>query len=318
MTDVPGRFLITGGGGFLGSHLARALASDGAHVSLLVRPGADLRRLEDVRDAFHTIEGDVTDYASLLHACRQAMPTTIFHLAANTAVRRFDGDWRQVDASLAVNFHGTLNLLRAAAESGAPLASFVRTGGLEEYGDGTTPSDEAQREQPGSPYSASQVAATHWCRMLQSHLRFAVTTLRPALLYGPAQDTSFLIPALITALLRGERFATSEGTQVRDLVYVADAVRALRLAAQPPALRGAVINVASGNGYRVRDVVELIARQLGRPDLLDIGAVTARGSEGRDVWGRNDSARALLGWNADTDLETGLARTIAWYREQVR
>lgn len=318
MAEVRERVLVTGGGGFLGAHLVRALASDGARVSLLVRRGADLTRLEDVRGAVETIEGDVTNYASLLEACRKAMPTTIFHLAANTAVRHFDGDWRQVDLALDVNFHGTVNLVRAATEAGAPMKSFVRTGGLEEYGDGAKPSDETQREQPSSPYSASQVAATHWCRTLQPYLGFAVVTLRPALLYGPAQGTTFLIPALITALLRGERFATSEGRQVRDLVYVDDAVRALRLAAQRPDLRGAVVNVASGNDYRVRDVVELIARQLGRPELIDIGAVTPRGGEGLDVWGRCELAAALLGWRADTDLETGMARTIAWYRERAR
>ena len=151
-------------------------------------------------------------------------------------MRRFDGAWEAVERSLEVNLVGTINVLHAALESGAPVAAFVRAGGLEEYGLAATPFEESQREQPVSPYSASQVAATHYCEVLQRHTSVAIVTLRPALVYGPDQSTDFFIPGLIVSCLRGIDFEMTEGEQTRDLLFVDDLVDAFLLAASRPGL----------------------------------------------------------------------------------
>lgn len=223
------------------------------------------------------------------------------------------GDWSGVDRSIVDNFLGTLNVLRAAGESGVDIRAVIRTGGLEEYGNGETPYLETQREQPRSPYSASQVAATHWCQMLQPELPFAVTTLRPALIYGPGQSVDFLIPALITGLLRGERFPLTDGAQRRDLLFVDDFVDAMVLATGTP-LRGAVINVSTNREQLIREVAIRIATMLGAESQLDVGALPTRPGELRHLVGANDEARRLLGWQPTTDLDDGLRRTIDWYR----
>lgn len=305
--------LVTGAAGFLGSHLVRSLVADGWAVHALVRPGGKMSRIAGLAGQAGILNADITDYPALLDIVRTVQPDTIYHLAGDTSVRRFEGEWETVDRAIAVNLSGTLNVVRAAAESGAPVRGLVRTGGLEEYGTGPAPAGEAQREQPSSPYSASQTSATHWCQMLQPQVGFAIVNLRPALVYGPEQGEDFLMPSLIRSLLSNERFAISDGMQVRDYIFIDDAVRAFRLAADRAAsLRGAVINIASGNQYRVADVARTIARRLDKEHLLDIGGVPPRAGDLPNVSGVNVLAGRLLGWHPEVALDEGLARTIAW------
>jgi UDP-glucose 4-epimerase len=309
--------LLTGASGFIGSHLARRLVSAGAEVHALLRPGTLPRRLDDVCPRVNAWMGDVTDYRSVLDCCRAARPEVVVHLAGDTAVRHFDRGWKAVERSVAVNLLGTLNMLRAAAESGAPVSAFVRAGGLEEYGTAKTPFDEDMRERPSSPYSASQVAGTHYTQMLQQHLGFAVVTLRPALVYGPDQSADFLVPSLIASCLRGAPFAMTAGMQRRELVYIDDVVDAFARAATRPGLAGAVLNIGPGVEYTIREVAETIAELVGVPGLLRIGASPERAGNLQRLVARNERARTLLGWQPTVALRDGLQRTVAWYRSQL-
>jgi UDP-glucose 4-epimerase len=276
-------------------------------------------RLRDLANQIEVLPVDVTDYPSLLNVFKAAQPHIVYHLAGDTSVRKFDGDWDAVDRAIDVNLIGTLNVVRAARDSGAPVRSVVRAGGLEEYGTGFAPADEAQREQPSSPYSASQMAATHWCQMLQEHVSFAITTLRPALVYGPGQGADFLIPALISCLLRDQRFSISDGVQIRDYVYIDDVIDAFQRAGRcDPSLRAAVVNISSGNQYGVADVATMIAERMGLAHLLDIGGIMHRPGDLPNVSGVNTLALQLLGWNPQVALEEGLDRTIDWFRRQIQ
>lgn len=299
------RALITGATGFIGSHLAKSLLSDGWEVVALVREGGGIEAHADLQTAV----ADIRDRARLTEAIAAAQPRVIYHLAADTAVRRFAGERETIDRAIATNFAGTINILFAAQDAEC-LEAVVRTGGLEEYGRGAVPSGEGQREQPISPYSASQVAATHWCQMLQPHLPFPVVTLRPALVYGPGQRADFLIPAVIAALRRGERFVVNATERRRDYLYIDDLVRALRAAAdRAEALGGRVINVASGHAECVGDVARRIAAMMGCTDLLEF-APSASDAGLETVLGDAVLAEQLLGWHPAIGLAEGLARTI--------
>jgi nucleoside-diphosphate-sugar epimerase len=306
--------MVTGASGFIGSHLTRRLDAAGAKLHLLMRPASSLRRLEELSSRTAVWRGDVTDYDSVLRCYQGAMPEAVVHLAADTTSRRFDGNWAAVDRSTAVNLQGTLNLLRGASESSAPIRILLRTGTLEEYGTGPTPFDEAQRERPTSPYSASQTAATHFCQMLQQHVAFAVTTVRPALVYGPAQSTSFFIPGLIRSCLRGIPFDMTSGTQRRDLLYVDDLVDALLRALSRPDLRGLLLNVGSNEDYGILQVGEEIVRLCGAHGILRVGVAPQRSADPANLIVSNRRANEILGWRPTTELTEGLRRTIAWYR----
>lgn len=307
------RVLVTGASGFLGSHLTRRLVREGAEVHALVRRAGGAR-LADVRPLVTEHEADVADSAAVACCLARARPEIVFHLAADTSSRRFaPSDWATVDRSITVNLRGTLHVLRAALECGS-VRTFVRAGTLEEYGNGAVPHDETQREEPVSPYSASSVAATHFCQALQRHTDSAVVTLRPTLTYGPSQAADFFIPAVILACLRAEDFPMSSGAQCIDLLYVDDAVDAFVRAGCADSVHGAIVDIGNGEATRIVEVAEEVLALIGGPSQIRTGAVPERAMEPVHLVAATERAQRVLGWRPQIELREGLRRTIAWYR----
>ena len=308
--------LVTGASGFLGAHLVSALRANGHNVTALVRTGSDQRRLRRLANGISPIACDLSDLAGLSRVIATTKPQTIYHLAGDTTVRAYDGNWEIVERAIRANVMGALNVVQAAMQSGAPVRRIIRTGGLEEYGDGPSPSHEGQRESPTSPYSASQVSVTHWFQMIQHQTEIMLTTLRPALIYGPEQNTAFLIPSLIRALLSGTRFAMTSGQQKRDLLYVDDAIRAFMIAGEHEGIGGEVINISTGFGRPMVDVATRLAELLSAQHLLDVGTKPARPMDLDEVSGQNDHAEKILGWTPETSLSDGLRKTIEWHKRE--
>ena len=306
---------MTGATGFIGSHLVRRLVREGAEVHCLVRPGSNAERIADVAVKCRTWRGDLRDADSLARAVAGARPEIVFHLAGVTAGRKPGNEFEQIHHALEGNLKGTLNLLEGVRRAGLLLGRFVATGGIEEYGSGPSPYDEAQRESPVSPYSASQTATTHFCQMLQRRLHLPIVMVRPALVYGPAQSIDFFIPALIVRCLKGDDFEMTQGQQGRDLVYVEDLVDGYVRAALNPRAVAEVINLGSGVEVSIRDVAAMILRLTGGVTRLKVGAVPGRPTEIAHLVLSNEKARRLLEWVPTTSLEEGLIRTITWYRQ---
>lgn len=313
VTFPAGPVLVTGGTGFVGSHLVHALVGLGAEVHVLHRPSSARGRLAGVAERVTTWVGDLTDAQVMQEICAEIEPRTVYHLAADTGVRIADPELEAVRASLAQNVLGSIHLVLALRRTGS-VRVLVRLGGVEEYGRGPAPCRETQREAPVSPYSASQVAVTHYLQMLQPSLGFDALTLRPTLVYGPGQSEGFFVPSLIRACLAGRAFAMTTGTQVRDLVFVDDLVAALLSAARVTGLGGQVLNVGSNRFHRIVDVARTIVRLSASSSALEIGAVARRTNEVEQLHADSTLAAERLGWRAETELETGLVATIAWYR----
>ncbi len=239
-TRTPnGPVLVTGGSGFIGSHLVHALVELGLEVHVLHRPASALGRLANVAGRIGLWAVELGDAAALAEICARLRPRTVFHLAGDTSMRFVDPELTRLCASAEQNVLGGLQLVLALRAAGS-VQRLVRLGGIEEYGRGPVPSSEAQREAPVSPYSAAQAALTHYLQMLQPVLCLEALTIRPALVYGPAQSERFFVPALVRACLTGRAFEMSAGRQRRDLLYVADLVAALLAAASVPGLGGLV------------------------------------------------------------------------------
>jgi nucleoside-diphosphate-sugar epimerase len=304
---------VTGGTGFIGSHLVRRLVADGCRVHLLARPGSSPWRIADELPAVTVWPGDVTDAASVESCVAAVEPEVVFHLAGMTAGRTAAGP-SLFDPSLDTNLSGSLHLIRAVTRHAPRLRLFVRLGGLSEYGHGPIPFAEGQREAPATTYAASQVAVTHLCQMLARSHGFPAVTLRPALVYGPAQGEDFFIPSVIRHCLGGMSFDMTSGEQTRDLVFVDDVVGALVAAAGRPDITGEVINVGSGREYVIRAVAEKIVGMTGADIALRIGARPDNPAEVRRLVCSTAKADQLLGWRAAVPLDVGLARTVAWYR----
>jgi nucleoside-diphosphate-sugar epimerase len=304
--------LVTGAGGFIGSHVVRRLLASDAEVHVLLREGSRAERVAGL-EGIHRWTGDLDDVAALEACLKASRPERVFHCAGVSRARHVSG-WAPVREAQRVNVDGLVNLLEAASSSGASIRSLVRLGGLEEYGSGLAPYVETQREAPRSAYSASQVAGTHLLQALQPTLPFTAVTLRPALIYGPGQSTDFMIPALIEALLAGRPFPLTEGRQRRDLLYIDDLVTAMLTASTTDGLGGEVINIATGAARQIRTVARAIGRMTGRSDLLSFGELLERPNDIIDLRGDAAKAERLLGWRPTTSLAHGLARTIEWHR----
>jgi UDP-glucose 4-epimerase len=307
--------LITGASGFIGSHVARRLVADGHEVHALLRRDSDAKRLEDLPQVRRWTAG-LDDIAALEICLRGARPDRIIHCAGDSRARHMSG-WKPVRETYRINVDGLANFLEAACASGVPVRNLVRLGGLEEYGSGPAPFVETQREAPRSAYSASQVAGTHLLQALQPTLPFMAVTLRPTLIYGPAQSTDFMIPAVIEALLAGRPFALSEGRQRRDLLHIDDLVTAILAASTAEAVGGEVINISTGEAPSIRAVASMIGKMLGRPDLLKFGELPDRPNDIFDLRGDASKAERLLGWRPTIPLERGLSQTIEWHRSRV-
>lgn len=302
--------LVTGASGFIGAHLVRALVDAGARTTVLLRSDISRAwRLAGVAPRVAVCRGDITDTAALRDAVRAAQPTVVFHLAADTATRTMDARWEAVERAAEVNLLGTLRLLSAVHQVGG-VRRVIRLGGLEEYGAGAMPYREAQREQPVSPYSASQVAAAHFAQMLQRHADFTIATLRPALVYGPQQDATFLIPDLVRRGLRGEPMIVHAGNRQRDLVHIDDLVRALLASITRELPPAAVVNIASGVQHSMRHVATLIHTHTGQRSALEIGERAGDPASLDELVGSGEAARELLGWVPRIALDAGIAATV--------
>lgn len=306
--------LVTGGTGFLGSHLVRRLVGADARVAVVARTASDPWRVADVLDRIQRIDGDVTDARALREAVRQAAPVAVFHLAAWTGGRHSDAE----DAfrrSLAVNHEGTMNVLKAVRDE-APQARIVRTGSMAEYGDGPAPFREDAPTREDSPYSGSQILATHLAHAIAPTWGVTPVTLRPSLVYGPAQDPDYFLPGLIRACLAGRDFPMTTGEQAVDFVFVEDVVDALLLAAETEAAGGEILNVGSGREITIRALAERVVERIGTQGKLLLGAVPTRQAEARHRYLDIAKAERVLGWAPGTSLDEGLDRTIAWHRAQ--
>lgn len=314
MTLQGASVLVAGATGFLGSHLVRRLVSLGARVQILARPRSALDRIADVKPRPPVLRAELSDAAGLATCVRSVRPDIVFLAAGSTSDRGRDQTAGQAgDESYQVNLIGTHRFLRAIAAE-APRARVIRLGSIAEYGTGPCPFKEEQREQPASPYAASLVAATHLGQAVCRQSGLAVTTLRLALTYGPGQGENFLIPSLISACLDGRPFELSSASSTRDIVYVGDVVDALLASAVADGLAGEIVNVGSGRESVVRDLAATVIGLVGSAtELRESARPPSRGEPARLVFDPS-RARQLLGWQAQTPIELGLERTIAWYR----
>jgi len=309
------RYLVTGGAGFIGSHLVERLVATGQDVVILDDLTSGRREnFAAVRRRVSFIRGSVTDFST----CRRAVEGAdyVLHQAALTSVQR------SVDEPLTaheVNATGTLNILLAARD--ARVRRVVYAGSTSAYGNpATLPNSETHVTQPLSPYAASKLAGEEYCSAFHATFGLETVVLRYFNIFGPRQDPNSqyaaVVPRFIASALQGEPPTIyGDGGQTRDFVYVANVVHANLLAARAPAARvaGQVFNVGCGQSVSVNDLWERIRELAGVP-------VLPKHEEGRPGEVRNslasiDKARELVGYQPVVDFDEGLRQTVAFYRE---
>ncbi|MEJ1160967.1 NAD-dependent epimerase/dehydratase family protein [Prosthecomicrobium sp. N25] len=303
------RILITGAGGFVGSHLAAACVRRGDDVHVLLRASTGLGRLEPILDRITVHRLDLGAEPDLVRCLAAIGPDGIYHLASATR-RREDPDLGDAAASVADDVLPLLGLVRAAALAPRPPAFLVRAGTLAEYGPVAVPYREDRREAPAGVYGASMLAATHLLAALQPRLPFPVATARLALVYGPGQSPEFLIPRMIRDCLDRIPVTIRHPMDRRDLIHVDDAVAGL-LALGDAGLPGPVlVNLCSGVAPTMRAVAETLRRIMGAPDSAFLWGADGSASPVPNLRGSPARARRLLGWRCGIGLTRGLEATV--------
>ena len=306
------RVLVTGGTGFIGSHLTRRLVGEGAEVHVLDLPAAASSRIADVLGSVTLHRADLADGPSLQRTVREIAPRKVFHLAALTDVGR---GLDRLGPAL-TDLQCTLNLLRGL--DGVACDTVVYAGTCEEYGDQAAPFREDMPPRPVSAYSASKAAGTLFCEMLHKTTGLPVVIVRPFLVYGPHQHPSRFLSAVIDAALRGTELPMTPGEQTREFNYVSDTVDGFVRAAVTPAAVGQIINIGNGIEYTLKDAIARVAAACGRPVAARFGALPYRPGESMRFYCDNTKARHLLGWEPKVDFDTGLRLTIDWCRRERR
>jgi UDP-glucose 4-epimerase len=304
------RALVTGGAGFIGSHLVDALMDRGADVTALddLSTGRRENLTRALAEGAELIEADVTDETSLAGIVEARPPDVIFHLAAQIDVRISVSD-PFFDAR--VNIGGTINVLDAARQVGTAGVVFASTGGAI-YGEGSgrdLPLDETAECLPDAPYGQSKYAAEGYLSLYQRLYGISTVSLRLGNVYGPRQDPlgeAGVVAIFCGALLDGRTpHVFGDGRQTRDYVYVGDVVDALTAASDSEA--SGIFNVGTGIETSVLDLGRMIGEACDRPFEPEM----ARPRPGEVHRIAIDSSRAAreLGWRAQTSLADGLART---------
>lgn len=305
------RTLVTGGSGFIGSHLVARLLETGAEVAVLVRYGNIMKneRLAHLWDRVTIIEADIRNRGAL-EAAQAFAPETVFHLAAYNHVGE---SFRQVEECFDVNAKGSANLLDMLQDA----ARFVYVSTSEVYGHQTdVPFVETMCPDPVSPYSITKYAGEQYCRMKQRIGKGPkIAIVRPFNAYGPYQSSKAIIPELILACLKGEPVRTTRGEQTREFNFVGNLVDGMIAAADHAGEYEGPVNLAAGEEVAIRDLVTLIAELTETVSKVAIGALPYRPTEIWRMYADGTRARETLGWSPKVSLADGLRITIDWYRQ---
>ena len=311
------KVVVTGAGGFIGSHLTEELARKGAKVRALVHYNSAghwgfLEELSpELKKRVEIVAGDVTD-----PFCMQDLiegSEAVFHLAALIAIPY---SYAAPASYVATNVTGTLNVLEACRRS--KVRKLVHTSTSETYGTAQfVPITEEHPLQGQSPYAATKIGADQLALSFEKSFGLPVAVCRPFNTYGPRQSARAVIPTIACQLLQ-EKPVIKLGSlaPVRDFNFVSDTVDGFLAVAASPKTVGEVINIVAGRGVTIGETVRLMARLAGkRPEIReDRARVRPERSEVMRLIGSNAKARKLTGWRPRVPLERGLARTLEYVR----
>jgi UDP-glucose 4-epimerase len=305
--------LVTGGAGFIGSHLARRLLEDGHEVRILDNFSTGARpNLAPIEADIEIVEGDIQSYERAHNAVRDC--EVVFHQAALPSVPRSIQDPL---TSNAVNVIGTLNILLASRDGGVRRVMFASSSSI--YGaDRTLPKQESRAPQPMAPYAVAKLAAEGYCRSFSQVYDLETVALRYFNVFGPRQDPlsqyAAVIPRFVTALLRDEApVVFGDGEQSRDFTYIDNVVDANLLAATAEGVSGQTFNVACGERISLNHLLDGLREILGSDRQASY--LEARPGDVRHSLADISRAREFLGYEPSVSFDEGLRRTVESLRE---
>jgi NAD dependent epimerase/dehydratase len=311
------RVLVTGAGGFIGSHLTEALLEISREVRAFVHYNSrnDWGCLEELspaaKSSVEVVPADLRDYHAVKQATKQV--DIVFHLGASVGIPY---SLTYPDDVVETNVNATLNILRASLENN--VSKIVHTSTSEVYGTAQyVPIDEKHPLSPQSPYAASKIAADKLAESFFRSYGLPVSILRPFNTFGPRQSLRAIIPTVITQLLGGKRVVVGNLAPRRDLTFVTDTVRGFLMLAWKTGFEGETFNLGTKKDISIKELILMISKLMGVTPEIEVDHRRVRGNQSEVMRLMSDNSKALntLGWQPTCSMETGLNLTIEWLRK---
>lgn len=313
------RVLVTGAGGFIGSHLVEKLANYGALVKAFVRYNSrnDIGLLAqlpiELRNKLEIISGDLRDLPAIQAAISDV--ELVYHLGALIAIPY---SYKHPAEVVESNVLGTMNVLLACRESN--VVRIVHTSTSEVYGSAiSVPINENHPLQGQSPYSASKIGADKLAESFYCAFDVPVVTIRPFNTYGPRQSVRAVIPSIVVQALTRNQMQLGNLDATRDFTYVSDTVEGFISAGIATGVEGKTINLGAGSEIQIREIAHEIMSIVGKSAEIKVSPERLRPekSEVNRLLSDNRLAKELLGWEPQVSLHEGLTKTIKWISENI-
>lgn len=303
------KILITGATGFIGSHLARLLVTQGLEVHIIIREKSNTWRIEDILPSLHIMYGDLELESEKIEDYLQDIkPELCIHLAWYAEPGKY------------LNAQENLNSLQASIKLLSQLAKvgckrFIGVGTCFEYDLSLGYLSESSATKPLTLYAATKVALSTILKEFSFVSEIEIAWTRLFYQYGPMEDQRRLVAGTIASLMRDELMKTTKGEQVRDFLYIEDVASAIWSVARSN-LTG-IVNIGSGQPVTVKEIVIQLGHLLGKSHLINLGALPYRSNESMFICANNYLLKENTDWIQKYNLQIGLEHTVKWYKEHL-
>ncbi|MED1265269.1 NAD(P)-dependent oxidoreductase [Bacillus mycoides] len=301
-------FLITGGYGFIGSHLVRRLLHLQAKIVLFIRASSDSWRLKNILKNIETYEVDIRDKAQVQDAIKKINPDYIFHLAAY-GVNSAHTDYMH---AIETNIIGTCNIIQAAKF--VNCKKIINMGSSSEYGNKMEPIHENMLLTPVDIYGSTKAASTILAHQIASENNINLITLRPFGIFGEAEEPHKLFSYIILQVLQNKDVNLTLCNQLRDYCYIENIIDACILVIENTNVQNEIFNIGSGNIYPLKHYVELLFKHLNTHSRPNYGAISSRTNERWIPEANIQKIKNSLSWEPRINIEEGIIKTINWYK----
>ena len=311
-TSLKGQnILVTGGSGFIGSHLISFLSSQDAKVhALIFSREANAQNLWKFKTkSIKYYKCSLLNFRDLNTIVKFIKPVKIIHLGSLVDLNR---SFQIARRGIHTNIEGTLNLLESLRN--VPFDLFVYASSVEVYGNGPIPFRENQREVPPSPYAISKLAGEHFINFYSKIYNYPISILRLSTCYGPGQNKNKLIPSIIKSALASRPIKVGQTNQNRNFIYIKDLIKAMGKVLVKPKAINEILNIGNEESISIEKIIESIKILTGSNSLVLAGSVPNREQEIQNWDISTVKTKKILGWKASTPLKKGLKETISWYQ----
>jgi len=303
------KILVTGGYGFIGSHLVKKLLQYDAKIYIITMPDTNKFRLLDSLDKIITYETDIGDSLATGSVIRKINPDYVFHLAGY-GINSAHTDYER---AISTNVLGSANIMKALCET--ECKKMINMGSCSEYGNSKT--DEGALPAPVTIYGSTKAAATLILHQIAKENRISIVTLRPFGVFGEGEEPHKVFSYVILNLLRKNNVALTGCEQYRDYCHVENIIDAMLLVCIRPDIENEIFNIASGESHPLYYYIDLIYKLMGTDTPPIYGTIPYRKAE---LWNPKTDAgkiKSMLNWNIKVPLEEGILQTIGWYRNNM-